>query len=182
MTNKHLIIFETERLIVRQYDFDTDAENFYLLNSDEEVMRYIRATKSREECDAFLKKNIEAYKVNPLMGRWAANEKATGKFVGSFAFIPVEGTNDNQLGYAFLKENWGKGYATELMKEGIIHVFNKTDLNEVYGITESGNTASQKVLLKVGFTLDKTYYEDKRELLSFILRRNMDQYLAITPV
>ena len=57
MTNKHLIIFETERLIVRQYDFGTDAENFFLLNSDEEVMRYIRATKSREECDAFLKKN-----------------------------------------------------------------------------------------------------------------------------
>jgi RimJ/RimL family protein N-acetyltransferase len=46
-------IFETERLIVRQYVFETDAENFFLLNSDEDVMRYIRATKSREECDAF---------------------------------------------------------------------------------------------------------------------------------
>ena len=53
---KHHIIFETERLIVRQYDFETDAENFFLLNSDEDVMRYIRATKSKEECDVFLKK------------------------------------------------------------------------------------------------------------------------------
>ena len=54
------IIFETERLIVRQYVFEADAENFFLLNSDEEVMKYIRATKSREECDAFLEKNIDA--------------------------------------------------------------------------------------------------------------------------
>ena len=53
--NSH-IIFETERLIVRQYVFETDADNFYLLNSDEEVMRYIRATKSKEDCDVFLKK------------------------------------------------------------------------------------------------------------------------------
>ena len=170
MPDNH-IIFETNRLIVRQYIFETDAENFFLLNSDEDVMRYIRATKSREECDAFLKKIIETYKINPLMGRWAAHEKTTEKFVGSFAFIPVEGTEDSQLGYAFLKDNWGKGYATELMKEGIKHVFNKTSLNEVYGITEPANIASQKVLVKVGFTFDKTYYEDTRELLSFILRR-----------
>ena len=176
------IIFETERLSVRQYVFEADAENFFLLNSDEEVMRYIRATKSKEDCDAFLKQNIESYKINPLMGRWGAYDRSTGKFVGSFAFIPVEETNDSQLGYAFLKENWGKGYATELMREGIKHVFNKTALNEVYGITESANIASQKVLLKVGFTFDKTYSKDSRELLSYILKRNTDQYFATTPV
>ena len=166
------VIFETDRLLVRQYVFENDAENFYLLNSDAEVMRYIRATKSKEDCDAFLRKIIESYKINPLMGRWRADEKATGKFVGSFAFIPVDGSTDNQLGYAFLKENWGKGYATELMMEGINHVFNKTTLTEVYGITEPGNIASQRVLQKVGFTLCKTYYEDARTLMSFILRRS----------
>ena len=106
------------------------------------------------------------------MGRWGAYERSSGKFVGSFAFIPVEGTKDSQLGYAFLKENWGKGYATELMRTGIDHVFSKTSLNEIYGITESGNISSQKVLLKVGFTPDRTYYEDTREMHSFILRRN----------
>ena len=105
-------IFETERLIVRPYVFKTDADNFHLLNGDDEVMRYIRATKSREECDAFLKQIIESYKVNPLLGRWAAEERTTQKFIGSFAIIPIEGTTDIQLGYALLKDNWGKGYAS----------------------------------------------------------------------
>jgi ribosomal-protein-alanine N-acetyltransferase len=165
------IIFETERLIVRQYDFDTDAENFFLLNSDEEVMRYIRATKTKEECDAFLKKAIESYKINPLIGRWAANEKATGKFVGSFAIIPIEGSEDIQLGYAFLKENWGKGFASELTKAGLDYYFKNTNADHIYAIAEEANIASHNVLLKNSFVPDGIKKEEGRELLKFIYRK-----------
>jgi ribosomal-protein-alanine N-acetyltransferase len=106
------------------------------------------------------------------MGRWGAYEKATGKFVGSFAFIPVEKTTDSQLGYALLKENWGKGFATELTKEGVRYVFSKTDMDEVYGVTQAVNTDSQKVLLKAGFRLYKTYKEEETDLCSFIIKRD----------
>src|SRR5512139_733847 len=166
------IIFETERLIVQQYEFEKDADNFFALNGDEELMQYIRGAKPRADCDEFLKQNIESYKTNPLMGRWAVYEKATGRFVGSFAFIPVEGTKNDQLGYALLKEFWGKGYATELTKEGIKYVFAKTDLDEVYGITQIENGDSQKVLLKAGFIFHDKYMEEGRELYKFIKRRN----------
>lgn len=166
-----MIVFSTERLIIRQYEFDIDAENFFKLNSDEEVMRYIRKPKTRTECEVFLKKIIADYKKQPLMGRWAASEKATGIFIGSFAFIPVEGTEDSQLGYALLKEHWGKGYATEMMREGIQYVFTRTSLDEVYGITEAANIASQKVLLKVGFVLKENYREGEKEMCKFRLTR-----------
>lgn len=166
------IIFETERLIVRQFVFETDAEKFFLVNGDEEVMRYIREPKTREECDHFLKQNIEGYKHNPLMGRWAVYKKADSGYVGSFAFIPVEGKDDSQLGYALLKDHWGKGYATELTTEGIKYVFSKTDLGEVYGITLAENVDSQKVLLKCGFILHKTYKDGNKDVCSFIIRRS----------
>ena len=171
MTIKHHIIFETERLIVRQYEFETDTENFYLLNGDDDVMRYIRATKSKEECDVFLKKAIDSYKVNPLIGRWAADEKATGKFVGSFAIIPIEGSEDIQLGYAFLKENWGKGFASELTKAGLDYYFKNTNADHIYAIAEEGNIASHKVLLKNSFVPEGTKKEDDKELLKFIYRK-----------
>ena len=171
MTIKHHIIFETDRLIVRQYDFETDTENFYLLNGDDEVMRYIRTTKSKEECDVFLRKAIESYRINPLMGRWAADEKATGKFVGSFAIIPIEGSEDIQLGYALLKENWGKGFASELTKAGLDYYFKNTNADHIYAIAEEGNVASHKVLLKNSFVADGTKKEDDKELLKFIYRR-----------
>lgn len=168
----HPYIFETARLIVRQYNYDLDIENFFRLNGDEEVVRYIRPVKSRSECEVFLKQVIADAETNPLMGRWAVEEKASGNFVGSFAFIPIEGTSESQLGYALLKEYWGKGFATELMKEGINYVFTKTTLNEVFGVTEAANIVSQKVLLKSGFTLFKTYKEGVKELCCFRLERD----------
>ena len=167
----HQVIFETERLTVRQYIFDIDADNFFLLNGDEEVVRYIRPVKTREECTVFFKEVIADYLQRPLMGRWAVEDKITGEFTGSFAFIPVEGTEDSQLGYALLKKNWGKGYATELMREGIKYGFEKTSLHEVYGNTDAENIASQKVLLKVGFTLHKTFREKEKDICSFILKK-----------
>lgn len=165
------VIFETPRLTVRQYVFETDADNFFLLNSDEDVMKYIRATKSKDECDAFLKKIIEAYKINPLLGRWAAEERTSGKFIGSFAIIPIEGTKDIQLGYALLKENWGKGFASELTEAGLVYYFKNSNADHIYAIAEQANTASHKVLLKNSFTRDGIKKEEKKELLKFIYRK-----------
>ena len=105
------------------------------------------------------------------MGRWAVHDKVSGRYVGSFAFIPVEGTEESQLGYALLREYWGKGFATELTKEGIKYVFSKTRLDEVYGITVAENTDSQKVLLKSGFTHHRNYKEDEKDMRSYIIKR-----------
>jgi ribosomal-protein-alanine N-acetyltransferase len=161
-------IFETERLIVRQYIFDTDADNFFAINGDNEVMRYIREAKPREECDRFLKQNIDAYKITPLIGRWAVDDKQTGKFIGSFAIIPIEGTELLQMGYALPKGNWGKGYATELTKGGLDYYFTVTDADHIYAITEEANIASQKVLLKAGFTFKEKYKEGEKDVCRFV--------------
>ena len=166
-----MVIFETERLIVRQYNFEKDRENIFRINGDIDVMRYIRPVKTKEESEAYLVEELEKYKIYPEAGRWAVDEKSSGKFAGSFAFIPIEGSQDMQLGYALLKESWGKGYATELMAEGIKYVFAQTSLKEIYGVTESANIASQKVLLKTGFSLEKKFFEGEKEISRFILKR-----------
>lgn len=175
-----MIIFETSRLIVRSYS-TSDKNNFFMLNGDEEVMRYIRAPKTKAECDAFLLEVIQSEKEDPLFGRWAVDEKFTGNFVGSFAVIPVEKSNKMQLGYALLKDNWGKGYATELTMGGLQYIFEKTPLPEIYAIAESGNIASQKVLLKSGFLEESIFPEGQKKLLRFIFKKP-GQNFASTPV
>lgn len=165
------IIFQTDRLIVRQYVFETDADSFFAINGDNEVMRYIREAKGREECDKFLKQNIEAYKSNPLIGRWLAVDKNTDEFIGSFAIIPIEGTNDIQLGYALPKKNWGKGYASELTEGGLEYYFKITDDDHIYAIAEKANPASHNVLYKNGFILCEEYREGDKEVLKFIYKK-----------
>ncbi len=64
------------------------------------------------------------------MGRWTTVEKASNEFIGSFAVIPVESTDSSrqteiQLGYALLKDHWGKGYATESTLAGRKYVIRR---------------------------------------------------------
>jgi len=161
-------VFETERLLVRHYT-ETNADDFFLLNSDPEVMRYIRPVKSREDSDLFFAEVIQYSKDHPEFGRMAVDEKQSNIFVGSFAIIPLENTLHMQLGYSLLPAFWGKGFATELTKAGLNYVFTHTNLEEIFGVTESENIDSQKVLLKSGFTHHSNVMEGTKELYRFIL-------------
>jgi [ribosomal protein S5]-alanine N-acetyltransferase len=161
------IIFETERLYIRRYT-KADEDNFFRLNSDPEVMQYIRAPENRSECSVFLLQNIAAYEENPLMGRWAIIDKYTNTFVGSFAIIPVENRPEIQMGYALLKEFWGRGYAAESVLAGCDYAFEVLKLPQIVAITETCNLASQKVLLKCGFIQQASIRENDKELFFFV--------------
>ncbi|MGQ0738768.1 MAG: GNAT family N-acetyltransferase [Bacteroidota bacterium] len=169
------VAFETERLVIRRLT-EHDKENFFLLNGSEEVMRYIRAVKTREESDAHLEQILADETANPAVGkgRWLVEEKATGRFVGSFAIIPIPSEPEKtQLGYSFIQEAWGKGYATEVSKAGLQFFLDNTDVPEIYGVTETANTASMKVLEKAGFRFHSIKMEEGKELTIFIVKRNI---------
>jgi [ribosomal protein S5]-alanine N-acetyltransferase len=161
------IIFETERLYIRRY-IKADEENFFRLNSDPDVMRYIREPESKLECNMFLLQNMVAYEQFPLMGRWAMLEKATDTFVGSFAIIPVENLSEIQLGYALLKEFWGRGFAAESVLAGRQYAFELMKLPRIVALTETGNVGSQRVLTKCGFVQQQNIMERDKELCFFV--------------
>ncbi len=167
-----MIVFETERLIVRFFTTE-DKDNYFALSGDFDVMQYIRAVKTKEDSDAYLEQIIKDSETNASLGRWAVDEKITGNFIGSFAIIPVPSMPDKiQLGYSLTPGNWGKGYATELTKEGLKFFLDNHPLPEIYGFTEKPNIASQKVLLKAGFQPAGTMMEDDKELIFFIVKRD----------
>jgi len=165
-----LTVFETERLFVRPYTMD-DLTLFFRLNGDNEVMRYIRPAQNLEQTTEFLQKIIHSYQERPGIGRWAMISKADQQFAGSFAIIPIDNSIQLQLGYALLKENWGKGYASESVKGGLQYAFDQLGLIEIAAITYPENIPSQKVLLKNGFVFDKTFMEEEKELQFYIRRR-----------
>ncbi|MEP7319374.1 MAG: GNAT family N-acetyltransferase [Panacibacter sp.] len=168
-----MVIFETARLIVRQFA-NNDGENFFKINGNEEVVRYIRKPLTKEASDDFLLQNIELYKTNPHLGRWAVDDKVTKEFVGSCVLIPLpfEDEKDNmQIGYALLPSSWGKGYATELTLAGIDYFFKQYTLDELHAITSIPNINSQKVLLKCGFIENGTKAEGEELLQRFLLKR-----------
>jgi ribosomal-protein-alanine N-acetyltransferase len=147
-----MIIFESERLFVRQFTY-TDLEDLYRLNSDKEAMQYIRSPQNKAETSQFLEENIAYYGKHPQFGRWVILEKTTGTFMGSFMLRPSQIVPGYiELGYAFLKNYWGQGYATESVKNGLIYGFWKLKLPSIIAITHQENWVSKQVLIKSKFS------------------------------
>lgn len=165
-------IFETERLLIRQF-VPEDQAAFIKLNSDPEIVRYIRPPKDEAGCIHFFHENLAAYITQPLMGRWAMLYKESLEHVGSFAIIPKLHSTEVQLGYALFTEHWGKGYATESVKGGLKYAFQVMKLAQVWGLTRHENTISGKVLQKCGFTFHSSYTDKDGNLIDQFLIQNV---------
>ena len=165
------IVFETERLLIRQFTKD-DYENYFILHGDPQVMQYIRPAEDREACDKRFEDTILNIPAHDYLGRWAVNEKESGRFVGCFVICPIPKQEDRiQLGYSFIPEVWGRGYATEASKAGVEYFHNQTPLTELYAVTETANTASENVLVKVGFQFLETKMDGEKELKVLVIRK-----------
>lgn len=149
------MIFETERLILREFDL-ADAECFYQLNLDEEVLKFTGDVpfKSIEDSESFIR-NYSHYAEHGY-GRWTVVLKATHNPVGWCGLkYHAEGYVD--IGYRFFKEYWGRGFATEAAQASLN--FGKHYLKlplPIYGRVSRENLASIRVLEKIGLTYFKT--------------------------
>lgn len=145
-------ILETERLILQTWRL-IDAPKLFEICGDAEVMKYIGTGKpyeSIEQADEFLRW-AENYQKENGFCRWAALLKETGEIIGSCGFARPHGTEEIELGYLFARKLWGKGLATEAARACLRYGFERLNFNEVIAITDLENTASQKVLEKIGF-------------------------------
>lgn len=161
---------ETERLILRELRI-TDLDGMFELDSDPEVHRYLgnKPVKTKAESKTILERIITQYGERGI-GRFAAIEKSSGDFIGWSGIrlnteYKMNGFNRYyDVGYRLIKRYWSKGYATESGKAAIDYAFNQMNLPILYGITEMGNEASHKALLKIGLTYTEDFYFEEEQL------------------
>ena len=158
------IYIETERLILRNL-VEEDYERLYLLDSDPEVMKYIgMPTLSKvEESKEVVKMIMQQYEENGV-GRIAVIEKESELLIGwsglKLNTSEVNGyQNFYELGYRFLPETWGKGYATESGKASLDYGFNDLKAEIIYAYAHSENQASNHILTKLGFEKNGEFTE-----------------------
>ena len=162
------MIFETKRLYVRHW-LQTDLHNLHRLYSDTAIMEYIRPVLTIEETRQIFNAQIDQYNVDEFHGRYVIIEKASNSFTGIFLLRKPADRIGVEIGYAFRKQDWGKGFATEIVKAAIPYVFTSTDFSSIFAYTDEGNTNSKKVLEKSGFTYLENILEDGKALEVFSL-------------
>lgn len=161
----------TERLILRKLTED-DVDNIFLLDSNPEVMKYVGVSPItvKEESAKMLENIINQYQNNGT-GRLAVIEKESNRFIGwsgiKLLTDEVNGfKNVYELGYRFLPEFWGKGYATEAALASVDLGFNQLNADKIYAYADVGNESSNHILTKLGFE-NKGTFLDKDDICNW---------------
>ncbi|MCT3918535.1 GNAT family N-acetyltransferase [Elizabethkingia anophelis] len=145
---------------------ERDAEGLFLLDSNPEVMKYVGGVVSTkiEQSQQMIEFIQKQYKENEV-GRLAVIEKSTNTLIGwsglKYLTSEINGMkNVYELGYRFLPEYWGKGYATETARAALNYAFNEIKTDVVYAMAVTENTGSNRVLQKLGFEELGTFLDD----------------------
>lgn len=145
----------TERLIFRPF---TPQDDFNLLNLDSNaaVHTYLgnNPISTIEQAQSIISNLCEQYASNGI-GRWATFELHTGRFIGWSGLKYVTELENNHshyydVGYRFMPQFWGKGYATEACKAALAYGFEQIGVDEIIGAAHVDNKASRRVLEKCG--------------------------------
>jgi ribosomal-protein-alanine N-acetyltransferase len=83
-------------------------------------------------------------------------------------FLPE--TNETEVGYLLSGEFWGKGYATEAARASVEFGKKNIGLNEIIGLTDPLNIASQRVLEKCGLTFTRRQVYFGMEMFRFAIQ------------
>lgn len=147
-----LIIFETDRLLLRTFTID-DISLIYELNLDPDVIRYtldpiVNIDHAKQVLEQIILPQYALYNY----GRWAVHVKDGFEFIGWCGLKSRPERNEIDLGYRFMQKAWGKGYATEAAYASIKYGFEKLNLTRIVGRAMPDNTNSIRVLEKCGMT------------------------------
>ncbi len=145
------MFLKSERLIIRAVKV-SDAEFYFKLFKDPDWIKYIhdKGLNSVKETEHFLKEMI-ANNESKKTGYFTVLLKENNKPIGVSTALKRESLDYIDVGYAFLPEGRGKGYASEATKLMLSHIKKTFKQEKVLAFTKPGNKPSQKLLENLGF-------------------------------
>ena len=145
---------ETERLMLRDHQ-PQDLAAFCEIESDPEY-RWPQQVHPRAELERSFR---EVWLPPKEMGLLATVFKPDGRYIGRSGLYPFRTETDllvpNEASIAFYlaRTCWGRGLATEAGRALVTHGFRELGLTSIHAGVNAQNTASRRVLEKLGFRL-----------------------------
>ncbi|HLA95548.1 MAG TPA: GNAT family N-acetyltransferase [Pyrinomonadaceae bacterium] len=151
-------MIETERLLFRKF-VDDDLDLLIEQRSDPDVSKYLGGTtlQNSEALARRIKFYMECYEKFGF-GMCAMIEKESGKMIGSAGIQPLENTGEIEVGYSIIKDRWGLGIGTESARGWLDFGFNKAGLERIVAVAHTENTASRRIMEKLGMRYEMTEF------------------------
>ena len=158
-------IFETERLRLRKFTIDDTKFIIELLNSPGWI-EFIgdRNVKTEDQATAYLENGpMKSYAQNGF-GLSMVETKA-GQPIGMCGLIKRDTLDNPDIGFAFLEEFTGNGYAYEIASATLSYAIKDLNIQKISAITLPHNEPSIRLLEKIGMRFVKSFISEKNEHL-----------------
>jgi [ribosomal protein S5]-alanine N-acetyltransferase len=149
---------ETRRLTLRRLDAGDAPFVLRLLNEPSFIENIgDKGVRSIEDAQRYLLEGPMAMYERHGFGLWYAARKSDGAAVGMCGLLRRDNLPDVDIGYAYLPEFWGQGFALEAAEATVRHAAEKFGLRRLIGVVSPGNRGSIRVLEKLGMTFERMY-------------------------
>lgn len=146
----------TKRLLLRPFHFNDVQDVFDCWESDPEIAKYMFWTSHHDIEKTKKWIDYEIKKINKDdWYRFAIVLKKTNELIGTGLIYYEDEVACYEIAYNLGKKYWQKGYTTEAMQEIIRFAKKELDIKEIIGRAAEENSASIKVLNKLGFQYEK---------------------------
>ena len=152
----------TDRLSFREW-LDADLDRFHAICSDPRVMEYVGDGQvwSRERTGQFIQSAIDTFREHGYC-QWAVIHKSDQHLIGYCGFVKTD--TDPEIGWRFAPEYWGQGLATEAANAILQHGFETLRFDRVMATVQAANSASIRVIEKLGMKLEDCFDRAGREV------------------
>ncbi len=157
----------TARLSLRELCSD-DAPFMLALLNDADFLRNIgdRGVRTLEQARQYIIDGAMASYREHGFGLWGVIPDGTEHCVGICGLIRRESLDDVDIGYGFLPEARGKGYALEASRACMEFGRARLGLRRIVAITSQDNPPSERLLEKIGLRFERLIHlaDDDEEL------------------
>lgn len=161
-------IFETERLILREFTIADTSFIIELLNT-EDWIRFIgdRNVKNEEQAKLYLENgSFKSYKENGF-GLSLVLRKEDQLFIGMCGLLKRKELEIPDLGFAFLPDYQNQGYGFEIANYLLIFAKEKLNISQVCAIIVPENNISILLIEKLGLVFKNKILLNQEELLYY---------------
>ena len=170
---------ETPRLTLRRLALDDAAFVTRLLNEPSFLANIgDRGVRNIGDAHRYLQSGPFAMYERFGFGLWHAARNADGASIGMCGLLKRDNLPDVDLGYAYLPEYWGHGLAFEAASATLQHAARKFGLRRVIAVVSPENTASIRVLEKVGMRFERMYAMNPAEPEVRLYGRSLEEFVA----
>jgi RimJ/RimL family protein N-acetyltransferase len=167
------IKYETDRLIIRPTNLTDQAFILELLNTPKWLENIgDREVYNLDQAVSYISDKIIPQQEALGYSNYTVIRKADMTKMGTCGIYDREGLEGVDIGFAFLPEYEGKGYAFESAKKVLDLAFTDFGIECISAITTIPNTSSQKLLEKLGLRFVKFMFleGDPEELMYYELK------------